>query len=176
MEPDIFSNKHQTAKVILIILALAVVGFSIWVWRTQVALNKQNNSIIDNQKKPEYETRLKVNTKEYDKTQTPPGMPADLPIEKNAEFVNSYTANAVTGTSQATRVYYSTKSMTDLETDFTNYLKNNGWKVFPPTTSKTHIGISSSKDSAIFNINLTSIEANKVLVELTYVPAINKSK
>jgi hypothetical protein len=176
MEPEIFSNKHQTAKIILIILAMAVVGFSIWVWRTQVELNKQNSNVIDNQKKPEYQTRLKVNTKEYDKTQTPPGMPADLPIETGAEFVNSFTANAVTGPSQATRVYYSKKSFTDLESDFSVYLKNNGWKVFPTTKSKTYWVISASKDSAIFNVKLTSISTDKILVELTFVPAINKSK
>lgn len=176
MEPDIFSNKHQTAKIVLIILALAVVGFSIWVWRTNLSLNKQNGGMVDNQKKPEYQTRLKVNTKEYDKNQTPPGMPAGLPIESGAEFVNSYTTEAVTGPKQATRVYYSSKSSSDLEADFSNYLKNNSWKVFPTTKLKDYWTISASKESAIFTIKLTSIMQGKVLVELTYVPAINKSK
>lgn len=176
MEPNLpLDNKHKTAKLILIVLAVAVVGFSAWAWR----LNKQNtsptNQSTSQTPKAEYKPQLQGTQTELAKTETPNGMPVDLPVDKNAEIIRVYNNVTLGGRSQGTKVYKTPLTYTELEKNYRQYFTSNGWTVDPTFKTAATWGISAHNDQGEINVSLTSLADGNVLVNITFLPSLKNS-
>lgn len=176
MEPNLpIKNKYKTAKLILLVLAVSVIGFSVWVWR----VNKKNipsvNQGASQTPKAEYKPQLQGTQTELAKTDSPNGMPADLPIDKNSEVVRVYNDIALGGRSQGTKIYKTSLTYTELEKNYRQYFTDNGWTVDPTFKTKETWGISAHNAQGEINVSLTSLADGYVLVNITFLPSFNNS-
>lgn len=164
-------TQHKTARVILALLVVLVVGFSLWVWRTQKKIVSNTPSAPYIQPKPVYKPQLDVERQDLDTSQMPQGLPNDLPVESGAETISNYTAKSSVGLSQATREYRSTKSFEELEKTYRDYFTSKNWKVDPTYKGKGNWGISAHLAKDLINVSLSSNgDTGTILVNITYTP------
>lgn len=109
--------------ILLIILVLAFL-FKMYLSKNHT---KTPDATVEAQRQAEAQVRL--DHKDFPETTLPDGMPADVPVELGGKVIHNYTVTSPDGRSQATRVYETIKTDTEVIDIFNKWFEVSGWKV-----------------------------------------------
>lgn len=159
MAEIIVQNSKKSSKLFLvigIIIIILVVAYFVW----QGVFDKNGLSNIVNN--PQI-----VSSGD----QLPEGFLENLPIESNVEFKESYTASYPQDETKIQRTvsYYSSQTLDQAFTNFSDYIATNNWTVLNKTENSTMKFIYATQGENELNISLATDEiAQKILVTISY--------
>lgn len=132
-------------------------------------------SVVVEGNKPPIQSSNPLKQVEIDKNKLPAKFPIDLPIETGVEVVQNYEVpKPEGGFQQSTRSYLSNKNLTELETVYTQYFKQNGWKQVSRLEQTGYRVMSVTKDDLLIQVSFTLEPLkNQSIVEITLSPSPN---
>ena len=96
-------------------------------------------------------------------------LPGDLPLEKNVQILQNFTAtDSATGKLQATRVYVSKLTADNNFAIFQNYLMENGWSIGGRSDQPNMKYLYATKDSARMDVTIAKNSSGEVTVDISY--------
>ena|SRR3989344_5798696 len=106
---------------------------------------------------PEADNRSNVEIVKKDlvPNETPAGFPVETPIEEGAVIVQNYEADAPDGRHQATRVFISTKTVSQNYQIYSQFLSQNGWEISSQSQEKNHATLFAAKDGTNLSISIS---------------------
>ncbi len=103
----------------------------------------------------------------------PDKFPPTLPVEQGAVISQNYNATANNGQYQATRAFETKQTLAANYTLYTNWLKNNGWKINSNLDGPSYKMVSGSKEKQQLQVSIsenTVTKTNSVTLTLTIFP------
>lgn len=115
------SNNRTIILVIILIVSLIVTGFFLF----QIFNSNQTTSLPVNS--AEVDKDFKVETKQLAKTDTPVGIPADLPVAGGSSVVQNFESTNSVGHVQSTKKFNSPGTVSSLLQKYNKYFTDLGW-------------------------------------------------
>jgi hypothetical protein len=117
--------------------------------------------------------KTEVTTTQVEVSKLPDNFPREIPVESKGDEVDqNYSAAGSEGQSQATRRYYTTKTMEERYKFYTDFFTKNGWTIASQDEQPTFKLIDAKKDSTeiLVHISKDPNRGDKVYVDLTSFP------
>ncbi|MDP3993941.1 MAG: hypothetical protein U1C57_00455 [Candidatus Doudnabacteria bacterium] len=93
--------------------------------------------------------------KELAPNEAPAGFPAEIPIEEGAVIAQNYEVDAPDGRHQATRVFISTKTVSQNYQIYSQFLSQNDWEIISQLREENYAALFAAKDGGNLSISIS---------------------
>lgn len=148
--------RNHLAFAAIIVLCIIVLAFAALIWVYSQTERKQSG-LANNAPAPVISEKKNIPTKEV-----PDKFPKDIPIEEGAKITQNYNATAADGRYQATRAFETSKTLDANYKIYSDYMKNNGWKIESNVNEATFKTLLGTNGDAKLQVNMNENSVTKV--------------
>lgn len=158
-----FRNKFMWLIGFLVLLVIIVVAVK-FTMKDRQQSNGQNNEQMSGDNGP-----VEVEKKDVAEQTIPSGIPGNLPKEDGAKVLQNYTATTQAGVKASTRQIESKKSVDENARIYTDFFKNNGWKITNESGIQDTKAITATKDKDQLQVTINKNSITSVVtVDVTW--------
>lgn len=143
-----------------IIYTCAIAGVLAIIAIVVVSINRTNPT-INPQLTQTNELKQDIVKTEIDLATAPDKFPDSVPIESGVKIIQNYSATAINGTYQATRVFETNKTLDENLKIYTDYLKKNGWTISDTINQLTYKAVFGTKGTQQLQVTLNQHSTTK---------------
>lgn len=152
-------NNQDSIKKILVGLIMVIAIATVVTLIITIAM-RQSVQVTDNPANNDPKPTLQKT--EVDPSQKPDKLPANIPLEANAEITQNYTANNAEGKFQSTREFKTQRTLAENLSTYSQYLKNNGWTITTTVDQPTYKMVMGSKGYQKLHISIAENTVSSV--------------